>query len=94
MARRTMITYPTQRLLGVVDDPAQARAAGAAILAAGLAPADVEVLVGDEGRERLGRLGSCLTHGCRSGCVTCSAWRPPLCIGGSNVAASRRGLLI
>lgn len=57
MARRAMITYPTQRLLGVVDDPEAARAAVAELVASGTAPADIELLAGPEGRERLGRLG-------------------------------------
>lgn len=57
MARRPMITYPTQRLLGVVDDPARAAAAADAIVALGFGREEVEVLVGAAGRERLGRLG-------------------------------------
>lgn len=52
-----MITYPTQRLLGVVDDPDRAIAAADAIVASGIGRDDVEVLVGAAGRERLGRLG-------------------------------------
>jgi len=56
MARR-MITYPTGRLLGVVDDPASATAASDALVAAGFAVDALEVLVGDEGQDRLGRLG-------------------------------------
>ena len=52
-----MITYPTQRLLGVVDDPDRAMAAADAIVASGIGRDDVEVLVGAAGRERLGRLG-------------------------------------
>lgn len=52
-----MITYPTQRLLGVVDDPDRAMAAADAIVASGVGRDDVEVLVGAAGRERLGRLG-------------------------------------
>ena len=51
-----MITYPTQRLLGVVDDPDRAMAAADAIVASGVGRDDVEVLVGAAGRERLGRL--------------------------------------
>jgi hypothetical protein len=52
-----MITYPTGRLLGVVDDPASATAASDALVAAGFAVDAIEVLVGDEGQDRLGRLG-------------------------------------
>jgi hypothetical protein len=58
MPRRSMITYPTERLLGVLDDPARAEAAAVALRATGVAPGDVDVLLGPEGRERLGRLGA------------------------------------
>ena len=54
---RPMITYPTRRLLGVIDRPDAAQAAAAAIVASGSEPADVEVLVGPQGRARLARLG-------------------------------------
>ncbi len=54
---RRMITYPTGWLLGVVDDPASATRASGALVAAGFAVDAIEVLVGDEGRDRLGRLG-------------------------------------
>lgn len=52
-----MITYPRRRLLAVIDRPEAAREAAAALLAEEFSPADVEVLVGAEGRERLVRLG-------------------------------------
>ena len=52
-----MITYPTRRLLAVMDDPAEATAAAAALVEGGLSAGDVEVLVGADGRDRLGRLG-------------------------------------
>ena len=58
MADRAMITYPTQRLLGVIDDPARAREAAGALATAGFAPADVLVLAGPDGRAELARLGS------------------------------------
>ena len=51
------ITYPTGRLLGVIDAPAAATAAAADLAAAGFPAADVAVLVGPEGRARLGSLG-------------------------------------
>jgi hypothetical protein len=55
---RAMITYPTQRLLGVIDDPARALEAAAA-LAEGIVPADdLRVLAGPEGRDELAGLGS------------------------------------
>ena len=54
---RAMITYPRQRLLAVIDRPEAAYQAAAALLADGMAPADVQVLAGPEGRDRLGRLG-------------------------------------
>ena len=54
---RRMITYPTNRLLGVIDAPAEATGAVDALVGAAFAPGEVAVLVGDEGRDRLGRLG-------------------------------------
>jgi hypothetical protein len=56
--RRQIITYPTGRLLGVVDRPQAAREAAAALAAEGVTPVDVEVLAGADGRDRLGGLGS------------------------------------
>ena len=58
MPARPMITYPTQRLLAVIDDPARAREAATALGAAGVAPGDVEVLAGTDGRAQLAALGS------------------------------------
>ena len=55
---RPMITYPTQRLLAVIDDPARAREAATALSEAGVAPGDVEVLAGTDGRAQLAALGS------------------------------------
>jgi hypothetical protein len=52
-----MITYPTNRLIGVIDDAARAAPATEALAGAGFAPGDSAVLVGEEGREQLGRLG-------------------------------------
>ena len=54
---RRMITYPTNRLLGVIDEPVGAADAVEALVDASFCRADVVVLVGDEGRDRLGRLG-------------------------------------
>lgn len=54
-----MITYPTGRLLAVVDRPEAAAAVATALVEDGVVPAaDVEILAGPDGRERLGRLGS------------------------------------
>ena len=53
-----MITYPTSRLLGVLDRPETADAVTAALAAAGVSSGDVLMLVGEDGRDRLGRLGS------------------------------------
>ena len=58
MAKRSMITYPTRKVLGVIDDPVRAREAAAALEAAGVPAGDISVLEGDDGRDRLGRLGS------------------------------------
>jgi hypothetical protein len=55
--RRGMITYPTRRVLGVIDDPPRAHEAAAVLLEDGVAPTDVEVLAGPEGRARLVSLG-------------------------------------
>ena len=55
MSRR-MITYPTSRLLGVIDDPDDAPAIVQALLAARLGDA-VDLMAGEDGRSRLGRLG-------------------------------------
>lgn len=57
MARRQMITYPTHQVLGVIDDPAQAREAAAALEAAGVAQAGIRLLLGEEGRAQLANLG-------------------------------------
>jgi hypothetical protein len=53
---RRMITYPTNRLLGVIDDPDEAPSVVQALLAHRAADA-VDLLAGEDGRERLGRLG-------------------------------------
>jgi hypothetical protein len=59
MARsRRSFAYPTDHLLAVVDDPTAAAEAGRALVAAGFAAADVTVLRGDEGADRLDGLGS------------------------------------
>jgi hypothetical protein len=54
---RRMITYPTNRLLGVIDAPTDATRAVDALVRAAFASAAITVLAGDEGRDRLGRLG-------------------------------------
>jgi hypothetical protein len=53
---RRMITYPTSRLLAVIDDPEDAPVAVQALLAGRVADA-VELLAGEDGLDRLGRLG-------------------------------------
>jgi hypothetical protein len=58
MAKRPMITYPTRRVLGVIDDPAQAREAVAELEATGVPAADIRLLLGEEGRADLATLGS------------------------------------
>ena len=47
------LTYPTDHLLGVIDDPLDAAAAAKELLASGFAPRDVTILRGDEGAQRL-----------------------------------------
>jgi hypothetical protein len=52
-----MIGYPTNRLLMVIDDPARAADAARDVAAVGVAPADIEVLVGEDGIAALHRFG-------------------------------------
>jgi hypothetical protein len=54
---RGYITYPTGRLLGVIDDREQAGAAVAELVKGGFERSGIAVLEGDEGREGLSRLG-------------------------------------
>jgi hypothetical protein len=53
-----MITYPTRKVLGVIDDPAQAREAVTALEATGVPASDIRLLVGEDGRRDLATLGS------------------------------------
>ena len=53
-----MITYPTNRLLGVLDTPSAAEPLVRDLAAAGFAGDAVDVLVGDAGRDRLSHLGA------------------------------------
>lgn len=55
---RSSLAYPTDHLLAVIDDPAAAAEAGRALIAAGFPAADVTVLRGDEGADRLDGLGT------------------------------------
>jgi hypothetical protein len=52
-----MIGYPTNRLLAVIDDPARAGEALAALAPLRLPPGSAEVLVGDTGVDGLHHLG-------------------------------------
>jgi len=54
---RRSVAYPTHHLLGVVDDPAAAAGAASALTGAGFAPAEVTLLRGSEGADRLDGLG-------------------------------------
>jgi hypothetical protein len=54
---RRAIGYPTNRLLAVIDDPAEAAAALAELKAAGLADRDLEILRGEEGADRMDGTG-------------------------------------
>jgi hypothetical protein len=58
MAKRSMITYPTRKVLGVIDDPLRAREAVSALVATGLPASDIRLLVGEDGRRDLVTLGS------------------------------------
>ncbi|MFL5757451.1 MAG: hypothetical protein ACJ77N_14300 [Chloroflexota bacterium] len=53
MARSRSLTYRTDHVLGVIDDAADAAAVARALVAAGFDVADVTVLRGAEGAERL-----------------------------------------
>jgi hypothetical protein len=53
-----MITYPTNRLLAVIDRPEDASRATEALAAAGVAQADVTILAGEDGLDHLAGLGS------------------------------------
>jgi hypothetical protein len=53
-----MIGYPTNRLLAVIDDPAQARAAVDGLVAAGIPAKDVSLLASPEDVEQLRNLGA------------------------------------
>ena len=57
MGRRGYITYPTGRLLAVVDDRRVARTALEDLVRAGCDPAGIALLEGDAGRAGLGKLG-------------------------------------
>jgi len=52
-----MIGYPTNRLLMVIDDPADAATAARELVSMGMAPADVAVLEGEDGIAALRRFG-------------------------------------
>ncbi|HEU0236137.1 MAG TPA: hypothetical protein VFR14_06805 [Candidatus Limnocylindrales bacterium] len=58
------IGYPTGRLLAVIDDPAVAAAAIDELVAAGVAPDDVQLLTGPDGASRLDGTGA--VHGIRA----------------------------
>ncbi len=51
------IDYPTNRLLAVVDDPAEAASALAELRAGGLATKDLEILRGEAGADRMDGTG-------------------------------------
>ena len=55
---RPIIRYPTGWLLAVVDDPATAARAAAAVAATGIDPADLRVLSGADGRAAFAELGA------------------------------------
>jgi uncharacterized protein (TIGR02246 family) len=56
--RRNFIPYPTNRVVGTVGDAGKARAAMDALLGAGFAQADIDILHGDEDLERLDPTGT------------------------------------
>ena len=54
---RRAIGYPTNRLLAVLDDPAEAAAALADLKSAGFNDRDLEILRGEEGADRMDGTG-------------------------------------
>lgn len=54
---RRAIGYPTNRLLAVIDDPAEAASAMADLQGAGFGVPDLEILRGDEGADRVDGTG-------------------------------------
>ena len=54
---RRAIGYPTNRLLAVIDDPAEAAAAMAELAASGTAGRDLDLLRGEEGADRVDGTG-------------------------------------
>ena len=54
---RRAIGYPTNRLLAVIDDPAEAAAAMADLTAGGIAARDLDLLRGEEGADRVDGTG-------------------------------------
>ena len=58
MPARPMITYPTQRLLAVIDDPGACEGGGDGARRGRRRAGDVEVLAGTDGRAQLAALGS------------------------------------
>ena len=54
---RRAVGYPTNRLLAVIDDAADAAAAVAELKAAGFADRDLEILRGEEGADRMDGTG-------------------------------------
>jgi hypothetical protein len=57
-ASRPAIGYPTNRLVAVIDDPAEAAAAMAELTAAGIPTRDLDVLRGEEGADRMDGTGA------------------------------------
>jgi hypothetical protein len=55
---RQFIGYPTDWTLAVMDEAAEAEAAGAELLQLGIPPEDVVVMAGHESIERMRRLGT------------------------------------
>ena len=54
---RRSIGYPTNRLMAVIDDPAEAAAAMAELRASGVPTRDLEILRGPEGADRMDGTG-------------------------------------
>jgi hypothetical protein len=57
-ASRPAIGYPTNRLVAVIDDPADAAAAMAELTAGGIPMRDLDLLRGEEGADRMDGTGA------------------------------------
>ena len=75
VARSGSFSYPTNHLLGVVDDPARAASAARSLTEAGFESSRITLLRGDEGAARIDGLGG--RRSSRFSTEEFSRWRGP-----------------